>query len=141
MKKLILLNCIRGGQEQICPTLKANYYKMGVANFVYHKGCGDGFLAPCVIEIETMQEVINTDSNGNAKAIRACYGQCGFDSVFRGGGQGITGVMEEVETKIVGYTRDHKGKVVKRSLRDTSNTVTTFTGSGHTQYGYVCRRA
>lgn len=114
---------------------------MGVANFVYHKGCGDGFLAPCVIEIETMQEVINTDSNGNAKAIRACYGQCGFDSVFRGGGQGITGVMEEVETKIVGYTRDHKGKVVKRSLRDTSNTVTTFTGSGHTQYGYVCRRA
>lgn len=51
MKKQILLNSIRGGQEQICPTLKANYYKMGVANFVYHKGCGDGFLAPCVIEI------------------------------------------------------------------------------------------
>ena len=69
----------RGGQ--ICPILKANYYKMGVANFVYHKGCGDGFLAPCVI---TIQELINTDSNGNAKAIRACYGQCGFDSVFRG---------------------------------------------------------
>lgn len=39
------------GAKQICPTLKANYYKMGVANFVYHKGCGDGFLAPCVIEI------------------------------------------------------------------------------------------
>ena len=52
MKKQILLNSIRGGgQEQICPTLKANYYKMGVANFVYHKGCGDGFLAPCVMEI------------------------------------------------------------------------------------------
>ena len=51
MKKQILLNSIRGGQEQICPTLKANYYKMGVANFVYHKGYGDGFLAPCVIEI------------------------------------------------------------------------------------------
>lgn len=80
---------------------------------------------------------INTDSDGNAKAIRACYGQCGFDSVFRGGGQGITGVMEEVETKIVGYTRDHKGKVVKRSLRDTSNTVTTFTGSGHNTDMYV----
>ena len=51
MKKQILLNSVRGGQEQICPTLKANYYKMGVANFVYHKGCGDGFLAPCVIEV------------------------------------------------------------------------------------------
>ena len=49
-----------------------------------------------------MQELINADSNGNARAIRACYGQCGFDSVFRGGGQGITGVMEEynVEPRI-----------------------------------------
>ena len=45
-----------------------------------------------------MQELINADSNGNAKAIRACYGQCGFDSVLRGGGQGITGGMEETDT-------------------------------------------
>ena len=43
----------------------------------------------------------------------------------------------EVEPKIVGYTRDSKGKVVKRSLRDTSNTVTTFTGSGHNTDMYV----
>ena len=47
-----------------------------------------------------MKKLINADSNGNAKAIRACYGQCGFDSVLRGGGQGITGVMEEIEPKI-----------------------------------------
>lgn len=84
-----------------------------------------------------MKKIINTDSNGNAKAIRACYGQCGYDSVFRGGGQGITGVMEEIELKIVGYTRDHKGKVVKGSLRDTSKTVTTFTGGGNTTDMYV----
>ena len=84
-----------------------------------------------------MQELINADSNGNARAIRACYGQCGFDSVFRGGGQGITGVMEETEPKIVGYTRDSKGKVVKRSLRDISNTVTTFTDSGNTTDMYA----
>ena len=84
-----------------------------------------------------MQELINADSNGNARAIRACYGQCGFDSVFRGGGQGITGVMEETEPKIVGYTRDSKGKVAKRSLRDISNTVTTFTGSGNTTDMYA----
>lgn len=45
--------------------------------------------------------------------------------------------MEQSEPKIVGYTRDHKGKVVKRSLRDTSNTVTTFTGSGHNTDMYV----
>ena len=43
----------------------------------------------------------------------------------------------EVEPKIVGYTWDSKGKVVKRSLRDTSNTVTTFTGSGHNTDMYM----
>ena len=45
--------------------------------------------------------------------------------------------MEEIEPKIVGYTRDSKGKVVKRSLRDISNTVTTFTGSGCTTDMYA----
>ena len=84
-----------------------------------------------------MHELTNTDSNGNSKTIRACYGQFGFDSVFRSGGQGITGVIEQTEPKIVGYTRDKKGVVVKRSLRDTSNTVTTFTGSGHNTDMYV----
>lgn len=82
--------------------------------------------------------LINTDSNGNAKAIRACYGQCGFDSVFRGGGQGITGVMEEVEPKIVGYSRDSEiGKVKSRHLKDLANTTTTCTGSGNNCDQYV----
>ena len=91
-----------------------------------------------IIEIETMQELINTDSNGNAKAIHACYGQCGFDSVLRGGGQGITGVMEEVEPKIVGYSRDSEiGKVKSRHLKDLANTVTTCTGSGNNCDQYV----
>ena len=48
-------------------------------------GAGGAYGASGVIEIETMQQLINADSNGNARAIRACYGQCGFDSVFRGG--------------------------------------------------------
>ena len=85
-----------------------------------------------------MKKIINTDSNGNAKAIRACYGQCGFDSVFRGGGQGITGVMEEVEPKIVGYSRDSEiGKVKSRHLKDLANTITTCTGSGNNCDQYV----
>ena len=71
--------------------------------------------------------LINTDSNGNAKAIRACYGQCGFDSVFRGGGQGITGVMEEVEPKIAASRG--RGKDWQQQLeindRGTSNTITS----------------
>ena len=85
-----------------------------------------------------MQELINTDSNGNAKAIRACYGQCGFDSVLRGGGQGITGVMEEIEPKIVGYSRDSEiGKVKSRHLKDLANTITTCTGSGNNCDQYI----
>ena len=91
-----------------------------------------------ILEIETMQELINTDSNGNAKAIRACYGQCGFDSVLRGGGQGITGVMEEIEPKIVGYSRDSEtGNVKSRHLKDLANTITTCTGSGGNCDQYV----
>lgn len=35
---------------------------------------------------------INIDKDGNARAIRACYGQCGYDSVFIPTGHGITGV-------------------------------------------------
>lgn len=91
-----------------------------------------------ILEIETMKKLINADSNGNAKAIRACYGQCGFDSVLRGGGQGITGVMEEIEPKIVGYSRDSEiGKVKSRHLKDLANTITTCTGSGNNCDQYV----
>ena len=86
-----------------------------------------------------IQKAINTDANGNAKAIRACYGQCGYDSVFRGTGQGITGVMEEVEPKIVGYSRSSEGsgKIVGRHLNDYANTITCSTGSGNTTDMYV----
>lgn len=90
-----------------------------------------------ILEIETMQKLINADSNGISRTIVAQYGAKGYKCLFRNDGFGITGVMEEIEPKIVGYTRDKKGVVVKRSLRDTSNTVTTFTGSGHNTDMYV----
>ena len=45
--------------------------------------------------------------------------------------------MKKTEQKIVGYTRDSKVKVVNRSMRDTGNTVTTFTVSGCTTDMYV----
>ena len=131
MKEQILFNPDNSGAD-ICRTIKHSYNRCR-ANLIRTSTFGQ----TGVLEIETMQELINTDSNGNAKAIRDCYGQCGFDSVLRGGGQCITGAMEEIQPKIVGYTRDKKGVVVKRSLRDTSNTVTTFTGSGHNTDMYV----
>ena len=132
MKKQILLN---GITNDIAPTLLAGYYKYGVATLITGNfGTSGG----AILEIETMQKLINADSNGNAKAIRACYGQCGFDSVLRGGGQGITGVMEEIEPKIVGYSRDSEiGKVKSRHLKDLANTITTCTGSGNNCDQYV----
>ena len=132
MKEQILLN---GITNDIAPTLLAGYYKYGVATLITGNfGTSGG----AILEIETMQELINTDSNGNAKAIRACYGQCGFDSVLRGGGQGITGVMEEIEPKIVGYSRDSEtGNVKSRHLKDLANTITTCTGSGGNCDQYV----
>lgn len=43
-----------------------------------------------------MMEVlgINVAGQGVARTIRAVYGKCGFDSVFRTTGQGITGIVE-----------------------------------------------
>ena len=132
MKEQILLN---GITNDIAPTLLAGYYKYGVATLITGNfGTSGG----AILEIETMQKLINADSNGNAKAIRACYGQCGFDSVLRGGGQGITGVMEEIEPKIVGYSRDSEiGKVKSRHLKDLANTITTCTGSGNNCDQYI----
>ena len=121
MKKQILLN---GITNDIAPTLLAGYYKYGVATLITGNfGTSGG----AILEIETMQELINTDSNGNAKAIRACYGQCGFDSVLRGGGQGITGVMEEIEPKIAASRGRGKGWQQQLEINDsgTSNTITS----------------
>ena len=115
MKKQILLN---GITNDIAPTLLAGYYKYGVATLITGNfGTSGG----AILEIETMQELINTDSNGNAKAIRACYGQCGFDSVLRGGGQGITGVMEEIEPKMMQLVGDRDNPSV--SVKKTAFTV------------------
>lgn len=42
-----------------------------------------------------------------------------------------------LEPKILGYTRDHKGRVVSHHLKDISNTIHTFTGGGHTTDQYI----
>lgn len=45
--------------------------------------------------------------------------------------------VEATEQQIFGFSRDKKGKVVSRHLKRISNTVTSFTGSGHTTDMYV----
>lgn len=37
---------------------------------------------------------INADTEGLCRAVRACYGKCGFTSFLIGTGYGITGVAE-----------------------------------------------
>ena len=69
MKEQILLN---GITNDIAPTLLAGYYKYGVATLITGNfGTSGG----AILEIETMQELINTDSNGISRTIVAQYGQ------------------------------------------------------------------
>lgn len=121
MKEQILFNPDNSGAD-ICRTIKHSYNGCR-ANLIRTSTFGQ----TGVLEIETMQKLINPDSNGNVKAIRACYGQCGFDSVFRGGGQGITGVMEEVEPKIAASRGRGESNRQQLEINDsgTSNTITS----------------
>ena len=132
MKKQILLN---GITNDIAPTLLAGYYKYGVATLITGNfGTSGG----AILEIETMQKLINADSNGISRTIVAQYGAKGYKCLFRNDGFGITGVMEEIEPKIVGYSRDSEiGKVKSRHLKDLANTITTCTGSGNNCDQYV----
>ena len=68
MKEQILLN---GITNDIAPTLLAGYYKYEVATLITGNfGTSGG----AILEIETMQELINTDSNGISRTIVAQYG-------------------------------------------------------------------
>lgn len=122
VKKRTLFNPDNSGYD-IFRTIKTTYHKISTANLIR----GGAYGASGVLEIETIQELINADSNGNARAIRACYGQCGFDSVFRGGGQGITGVMEEIEPKIAASRGRGEGWQQQLEINDggTPNTITS----------------
>ena len=80
-----------------------------------------------ILEIETMQELINTDSNGISRTIVAQYGAKGYKCLFRNDGFGITGVMEEVEPKIAASRGRGKGWQQQLEINDsgTSNTITS----------------
>lgn len=94
-----------------------------------------------IIEVD-MQRATNTDANGNAKAIRACYGQCGYDSVFRGTGQGITGVMEEVEPKIAASRGRGEGWKQQLEVNEsgTSNAITSVSKDNYVMEPNVLRQ-
>ena len=77
---------INGTADGLCPTLRANYFKMGTANFIGRKKGEDGLTAPCVIEREDMkdQELINELKDGTCPAVLASYHKKGGADLTRG---------------------------------------------------------
>ena len=115
MKEQILLN---GITNDIAPTLLAGYYKYGVATLITGNfGTSGG----AILEIETMQELINADSNGISRTIVAQYGAKGYSCLLRNDGFGITGVMEEIEPKMMQLVGDRGNPSV--SVKETAFTV------------------
>ena len=74
-----------------------------------------------ILEIETMQELINTDSNGISRTIVAQYGAKGYSCLLRNDGFGITGVVEEIEPKMMQLVGDRGNPSV--SVKEPAFTV------------------
>lgn len=68
-----------------------------------------------------IKEPLNTDMQGNSRTITAHYHKLGYTD-FSSDLCPHTGVME-YSPLFLGYTRDHKGKVVSHDLKDISNTI------------------
>lgn len=68
-----------------------------------------------------IKEPLNTDMQGNSRTITAHYHKLGYTD-FSSDLCPHTGVME-YSPLFLGYTRDHKGKVVTHNLKDISNTI------------------
>lgn len=70
MKKKIIIphNTDKDGNAN---TLKANYYKMGGANFLGHTN--DGFKATCIIEIYEERHIRTIEEQGQAR--KSCQTQ------------------------------------------------------------------
>lgn len=68
-----------------------------------------------------IKEPLNTDMQGNSRTITAHYHKLGYTD-FSSDLCPHTGVME-YSPLFLGYTRDHKGKVVSHNLKDISNTI------------------
>ena len=80
-----------------------------------------------ILEIETMQKLINADSNGISRTIVAQYGAKGYKCLLRNDGFGITGVMEEIEPKITASRGRGEFNQQHLEINDsgTSNTITS----------------
>lgn len=68
-----------------------------------------------------MQKLINADSNGISRTIVAQYGAKGYSCLLRNDGFGITGVMEEIEPKMMQLVGDRGNPSV--SVKETAFTV------------------
>ena len=118
MKEQILFNP-DNSCDDICRTIKTTYHKISTANLIR----GGAYGARGVIEIETMQQLINADSNGNVRTIVARYGQKGKSCIFRNDGLGMTGVMEEIEPKIAASRGRGEGWQQQLEINDSGRPI------------------
>ncbi|MBR1775351.1 MAG: DNA cytosine methyltransferase [Bacteroidales bacterium] len=106
-------------------TLLANQYKTSGQSILLN--CSDK-----VVQIANLAETLSKEKskreNPNTHRL--------YD--FRGISPTLTTAEGSGRTPyIISYSRDAKGKVIDRHLKDTANTITTFTGRGHNTDQYA----
>lgn len=128
--------------EGCASCIKANYYKMGVANFIGHTN--DGLKATCVIE--TMDKRLTQLLESGIEITDTCmldtYNQQVQDNVSCTIRTNINTAnhhfIMEKEPKIVSYTRSREdGSIQNRHLNDVANTIHGSTGQGGNTDSYV----
>lgn len=102
-----------------CRTIKAQYYKNGMANFKRTDGLG-----------ATGVKVIGNIYDNNVQSGRI-YSTEGISPTID------TAMGGNREPKILSYTRDANGKVVDRHLEDVANTIHGATGGGGNTDSFV----
>lgn len=79
-------------------------------------------------------EILNAGPNGESRTIKAQYWKNSVANFLRESGFAASAVIEiydEMKTfELLGFSRDHKGRIVNRHPIEVANTVHTSTGSG-----------
>lgn len=118
-----------------CRTIKAQYYKNGMANFKRTDGLG-------ATGVKVIYPTIGANTGGNLQP-KIFQRARGFNN---GGEHEISPTISSnswecnnilIEPKILSYTRDANGKVVDRHFKDVANTIHGGTGGGGNTDSFV----
>ena len=106
-------------------TLLANQYKTSGQSILLN--CSDKIMQIANLS-ETVSKKKSKRENPNTYRLYDFRGISPTLTTAEGGGR---------TPYIISYSRDAKGKVIDRHLKDTANTITTFTGRGHNTDQYA----